>query len=75
MSDPTVQAEAVAAWRAFSRVVRGAVGPEVFAAVPADRRRLKRELETAELALVWLRSLADSCRDRLANEALPDVRS
>ena len=75
MSDPNAQAEAAAAWRAFSRVVRGTVGPEVFAAAPADRRGLERELETAELALVWLRSLAESCRDRLANEALPDVRS
>jgi hypothetical protein len=49
------------------------VGPEVFAAALADRRRLKREVVTAELALVWIRSLAESCRDRLANEDLPDA--
>ena len=40
-----------------------------------SRRHLKREVETAELALVWVRARAESCRDRLANEALPDVRS
>jgi hypothetical protein len=73
MSEPNAEAELVAAWRTLSRAVRGAVGPEVLAAAPADRRSLEHEVETAELALVWIRALAAAWWDRLDNEDLPDA--
>ena len=75
MSDPDAEAELVAAWRTLSRAVRGAVGPDVLAAAHADRRGLEREVETAELALVWIRALAAACRDRLDTEDLAGGRS
>jgi hypothetical protein len=68
------QDEATAAWRTFSRALRGQTQPGAIADGLPDRRRLEQELAAAELALVWLRALAGACRDRLANEALPEVR-
>jgi hypothetical protein len=68
------QDEAAAAWRTFSRALRGPTQPAAIAAALPDRRRLEQELAAAERALVWLRDLAGACRDRLATEALPEVR-
>ena len=75
MTEPDTQAVAVAVWRAFSRGLSGPTSPGAIADGLPDRRSLEREVASAELALVWVRALADACRDRLANEDLPDVGS
>jgi hypothetical protein len=75
MSEPDAQAQATAAWRTFSRAIRGQTEPGAIAEGLPDRHSLEREVASAELALIWFRALAEACQDRLDNDDLPEVQS